>query len=339
MAVIFPAWVQVHPSFVEPEILLQYNQVSGAFDLLSGENPRMKISSQDQYVYIKQLSLRTRVETGQATGNALPSASIVGKQLSTPTYFCRSRAEYDHHDIASGGEWGVAVPAAMRLANRQGIFQQARNLLLYGRLPSNGEGLLNTNGATAVTLPADTNGNQSISTYDNGQMALYLLQLITNIQTRTYQLGMPTRVAVCGPQRIVGYWAQVAVVQLTQFQRAGAGSSTTGEMIKAVIAGGGVTIDWTYDDTLIGKGQGGTDAVIFTVPEIVKPTGTGLNTGEFNKLEPGLDACVLQYMDMAAPREIPTPLAGGAVDVVFEQKFTSGWAPRPEAVTILSAPY
>jgi hypothetical protein len=336
---IFPAWVQVHPSFVEPDILLQYNQVSGAFDLLAGENPRTKISSVDQYVYIKRLSLRTRTETGQATGNSLPSAGIAATQIKTPTYFTRSRAEYDHHDIAAGGQWGVGVPAAMRMANRQGIFQQARNLLLYGRLPSNGEGLLNTNGATYVTLPPDTNGNDTILTYDNGQMSFFLLSLISSIKTRMYQLGMPSRVAVCGPQEVLAQWTYAGIVQVTQFQRTGAGTATTAEVVKTILAGNGDTIDWTYDDTLKGKGAGGTDAIIFTIPEIVKPTGSGLNTGEFNKVEPGLDACVLQYMDMAAPREIPTPLAGGATDVVFEQKFTSGWAPRPEAVTVLSAQY
>ena len=45
------------------------------------------------------------------------------------------------------------------------------------------------------------------------------------------------------------------------------------------------------------------------------------------------------YMDMAAPREIPTPLAGGAIDVVFEQRATSGWGIRPEAITVISMQY
>jgi hypothetical protein len=160
------------------------------------------------------------------------------------------------------------------------------------------------------------------------------------MQTRMYQLGMPTRVSICGPQRVVGWWSQVGIVQLTQFQRVGAGSMTTGDMVKAVLAGAGVTIDWTYDDTLIGQGQGGTDAVVFTIPEIALPADSEkINTGAANRIEPNLDACVLQYMDMAAPREIPTPVAGGATDVLFEQKYTSGWAPRPEAVTVLSLAY
>jgi hypothetical protein len=42
---------------------------------------------------------------------------------------------------------------------------------------------------------------------------------------------------------------------------------------------------------------------------------------------------------MAAPREIPTPLAGGAIDVLSEWRVTSGWGVRPECVTILSMQY
>jgi hypothetical protein len=44
-------------------------------------------------------------------------------------------------------------------------------------------------------------------------------------------------------------------------------------------------------------------------------------------------------MDMAAPRDITTPLPGGAVDVLGELRATSGWAPRPDAVSLLSIPH
>ncbi len=339
MADIFPAWAMVHPSFLEPDLLLQYNQVSGALDLLAGENPRVKISTQDQYVYIKRLMLRTRTETGQGAGNSLPSASLAADMISTPTYLIRTRAEYDHHDTAAAGEWGVALPQAMRLAGRQGIFQQIRNMTLYGRQPSNGEGLLNVNGGTAVTLPPDSGGHTTITTYDNGEMSFFLINLIASIKTRMFQMGMPSRVSVCGPQRVLQQWAYTGIVQLTQYQRTGAGVATTGGVVADILSRNGDTIDWAYDDTLIGKGAGGTDAIVFTIPEIIKPVTPGINTNAFAELSPGLDACVLQYMDMAAPREIPTPLSGGALDVVFEQKATSGWAPRPEAVTVLSAAY
>ena len=45
---------------------------------------------------------------------------------------------------------------------------------------------------------------------------------------------------------------------------------------------------------------------------------------------------MLQYLDMSAPVEIPTPLAGGAIDVLSEWRVTPGWPVRPEATTVIS---
>jgi hypothetical protein len=45
------------------------------------------------------------------------------------------------------------------------------------------------------------------------------------------------------------------------------------------------------------------------------------------------------YADVAAPIEIPTPLAGGAIDVQSEMRASPGWIVRPEALTILNIVY
>lgn len=98
--------------------------------------------------------------------------------ISTPTYMFRARAIYDHHDMAAAGNWGIALPAAQRLGTRRAIFQQLRNALLYGMNPAGGEGVLNTNGASTISLPADSGGNTTVLTYDHGQMAVFLLAQI-----------------------------------------------------------------------------------------------------------------------------------------------------------------
>lgn len=333
------SWVTVSPSFIEPDLILQYNQASGAFASLAGSNPLVKLGSEDKYVYIRQLQVRTKVTSGQASGNLLPSADVVPSMIQTPTYLNRSRAEYDHHDTAMMSEWGTSIVEAQRLANRQGHFQLLRNLLLYGNFPSNGEGLLNTNGATAVNLPPDSFGNTTVLTYDNGQMSTFLLQQLLNTKTRTMQLGMPARFVILGPQRVLGQFEYPNIVQLTSYQRPGAGSNTTAGVVKEVAGLNGDTVEWAYDDTLIGQGSGGTDAVIITMPEIEKPRGAVWNTNEFATLKPGLAACTLMYADVAAPIEIPTPLPGGAIDVLFEMRASPGWGVRPEAVTIVSMTY
>jgi hypothetical protein len=339
MANLTASWVQVNPSYIMPEILLPYNQASGAFDTLATRDPMVRLSDGDLYAYIKQFSIRTKVAAGQSAYNSLPSVSVTANMISTPTYLIRTRAEYDHHDTAAMGRWGASIVEAQRLGMRQGTFQQMRNALLYGFNASNGEGLLNTNGATAVNLPADSFGNTTVVTYDNGQMATFLLAQISALKTRTMQLGMPLRLSILGPQRVLGAFEYQNIVQLTSYQRPGAGTESTAGVVKNVLGDNQDQIEWVYDDTLIGKGAGGNDAILLVAPEIKKPEGGKINTNEFAKLSPGLEACTLQLCDMAAPREIPTPLPGGAIDVLSELRITSGWGVRPEAITIISMQY
>jgi hypothetical protein len=210
---------------------------------------------------------------------------------------------------------------------RQGHFQLARNALLYGMNPANGEGLINTAGATAVSLPPDQFGNQSVTTYDNGQMAIFLLTQISAMKTRTNQLGIGRKFTILGPQRVLSAFEYQNIVQLVQYQRAGAGSTSTAGVVKDMLEMNEDEILWVYDDTLQGQGAGGTDAVIITMPEVQKPVGSKINTNEFARLAPGIEATTLMYCDMAAPREIPTPLPGGAIDVLSEWRITSGSYP------------
>src|ERR1700688_1370450 len=100
MAMITPAYVTVNPSFMEPELLLPYNQASGAFDCLPDGAPRVKLDEGDLYVYVKRLDLRTTMSVAQAAANSLPSCSIDASMIGTATYLQRVRAEYDHHDTA-----------------------------------------------------------------------------------------------------------------------------------------------------------------------------------------------------------------------------------------------
>lgn len=328
------SWVMANPSRMEPELLLQYNQKSDYEELLAGNAARATLGAEDKYVYLRSLGVKTKVSSGAAGANQMPSCSVTTGLASAPTYLQQVRAEYDHHQIAMANQWGYSLPEAQRLAMRQGHFQLLRNKVLFGEFPSNGEGFLNATGATYITLPPDSFGNVSFSTYDNGQMAIFLLSVIGALKTRTYQLGEPQRFSVIGPQQDIETWMYQGIVQLTSFQRPGGGSETITGTVEEILKRNGDDIVFGYDDTLIGAGAGGTDAIIFCMPEVKKPEPVGTNA--WASLQPGFNACTLQYTDVVAPIEIPTPLPAGAIDVYSEMRATSGWAPRPEGLVILS---
>lgn len=339
MGVLAPSFVQVHPSYVMPELLMPYSQASGAFELLPTGAPLTRLSEGDLYAYIKRIDLRTVMSAGQVASNQLPGVSFAFSQISAPSYLLRCRAEWDHHDTAAVAKWGVGIAELHRLGMRQANFQLQRNGLLYGFNPVNGEGLLNAQGATAIPLPPDSNSADTVVTYDNGEMAFFLLSQVSALKTRTNQLGIGRHFVILGPQRVLGAFEYQNIVSLVQFQMKGAGSTSTAGVVKDVLAMNEDDIVWAYDDTLIGKGAGGNDAVVIVMPEVVQPRGRNVNTNVFAQLAPSLEACTLMLNDMAAPVEIPTPLAGGAIDVVQEMRTTSGWAVRPECVTIVSMQY
>lgn len=339
MGIASPAYVTVNPSFTMPQLLLPYSQASGAFKLLATGAPLTNLGEGDQYVYINRIDVRTKMAAGPQAYNMLPSCSLAMSQISTPTYLLRVRAEYDHHDTAAAGRRGISLPEGNRLAMRQGHFQLMRIMLLYGMNPANGEGLLNANGATTVNLPPDSNGDTTATTYDNGEMAFFIASQILNIKTRTNQLGIGRKFAILGPQRTLGLF-EYNVVQLVQFQRTGAGTASTKGTTDAILMDNQDELMWCYDDTLINKGAGGnTDAIIIVMPEVENLHEDTIDPNEFARLAPGLSACTLMLNDMVAPREIPTPLPGGAIDILSELRSTSGWGVRPEAVTIVSMQY
>lgn len=339
MGSITPSWVTVNPSHQEPRIIVQYNQRSGAFQTLATGDPIPQLDAEDKYVYIKRMDLRTLMNTNPAAGNQLPSINIAMSQIQCPTYLQRVRAEYDHHDTAMMGKWGASLPEAQRLGMQQAHFQILRDKLLYGVLPGYGEGIVNAAGATALTLPPDSFGNDSTRTYDNGQMATFLAGLVLGIKTRTVTLGTPRRFVFLGPQRVFGQFSYPNVVQLTSFQRPGAGSDSTAGMLRTILESNGDAVEIGYDDTLIGQGTGGTDLVILVMPEVTPVNEGPIDTNEFAHLTVGFNANTLMYTDVVAPIEIPTPLPGGAIDIVSEMRATPGWVVRPESTVLLSIAY
>jgi hypothetical protein len=333
------AYVTLNPSFIEPEFLIQYSQASGFIDVLAEGQMRVRLSEDDLIVYMKQMNFRAKIAANTAGSQELPGVDISATMISAPTYLLQVRNQYNHHDVAAGSRWGFAVPEAYRLGGRQANYQLARDACLFGMNPQNGEGLINATGATAINLPPDTFGNSTVVTYDNGQMAFFIAQQVLNIKTRTYQLGLGKKITILGPQRTLGLF-EYNIVQLVQYQRPGAGTTSTAGTVKEILMANGDTLIWAYDDTLIGAGAGGTDAIIICMPEVDKPKGDQpVNTNIFASLLPGSKVCLTQYCDMAAPREIVSPMAGGATDFLQEWRISSGWAARAQALTVLSAQY
>src|SRR6185312_9477874 len=150
MATLGTSWAQVHPSRIEPGVLMQITQASQALRLVADGKPRIMLDPEDLYVYMRTLGMTAQAQVGQTAGNNLPGATLIPKYISTPTYRIRANAAWDHHDSANMSRWGVNIAQGYRLANRQAIFQVLRNMELYGVNAANGEGFLNGGGSATT---------------------------------------------------------------------------------------------------------------------------------------------------------------------------------------------
>ena len=339
MGLITPTVQLLYPNYVEPGIIIQQAQASGAFELLGGAEPLVRLSNTTRQVYVKRADIRTRIQQAQSAANMLPSVDVEFDMDGTAAYLQRVRQSFDHHDNDMASAWGVSIIEVFRFGTRQAHFQSLRNALLHGVSPQLGEGLLNSPGAVRVNLPADSNNNTTVSTYDPNDSFTFWLGIISDLKVRTNQVGTGCRVVMTAPQRVIQQYVGRQVVQVTNWQRQGAGSNTAGGAIKEVLAMNDDEFQLQSDDTLIGSGANGTDAIIVSIPEIEIQEGRIFNTNEFAKLGPNLTATNLQFINTPAPIEILSPIESGRTDFLAEMRMTSGWPVRPEATTIVSAAY
>lgn len=336
-----PAITTVSPSMMMPNIVMQYSMASGAFEILPGGAPETRIGSSDLMVYLKYLKMTSQVHVGQSLPGQLVSSSITGGYDQMMTYRISTRSQYSYLDTDAASGWGYSLPKALQLSNRQGHAQQLRTMLLYGVNAANNEGMAHSPNAVTVNLGNDSQGNTGYRTWDSGELAIFLLDIIATQKTRMMLLGQPLKTVVLGPQRFIQSIAWTGVVQLTSYQRSGAGSATTGQMVKEIAEDvNGDDIVFAMDDTLVGKGAGGADLIMISTPTLKIPEAQqSINTNIFATLTPNEQAVNLMFTDVAAPTEIPSPMPDGGVTTLYTERATPGWNLRGEGITLLSAQY
>jgi len=341
MSYLFPAQAKVNPSFSEPELIVQYAQASGFMYTMEKGKLRVRLGRDDLQVYVNALNIGTESVAAQFGSNWLPSVRLQAQFEQAQTYVLRNRNNYDDAMERAAARYNVALPQAIELGQRQGIFQRLRSMYWYGLNPANNEGLLNTQGATSLNLPADTLGNTTVSTYSPNDMYQFLLTQIVLMKSRMFQSGanIANRIVVASAQREFLQFEMASIVQVTSYQRPGGGTNTVAGAVQKIVEEAGDSIEWVYDDTLIGKGAGGTDMVIMTIPEVEVPTITDPNTNIFGKLQPSTLAVNTQYCDVDAPIKVITPIPDGGLTQMLEMRATAGWCWRPQGVTLISMPY
>lgn len=333
----FTAKIQVQPSYTMPGMVVQQSLVSGFTGLLGGGNVQARLNASDVAVYMQSLKFKANSVISQNPANQLPSGvELMPEMRSIPTYFIRAKAEYDMHDVAAAGNWNVSLEAAIKLALKQSHFERIRDAALYGVNATNHEGILNAPNIATATLPADSHANTGFIDYDNGELLVWLLNRINDVTSRTFTSGAPVRLAFLMPVRLLNKLT-TGIVQLVTYQRVGAGSNSVEGTLHSVMEWNGKTLEFYVDNTLIGKGDGGTDGIILAIPELVDQSDNAFNTNVFASLQPNITANIVQMCDTPEPVFYTVPLSMQNNEIMSEQKIIPAWGLRPEAITFISA--
>ena len=337
---LFPAQIKRTPSFSDPNVVIQRSQVSGFPALFNGLDT--KLNETDLNVYYDKIAFTTQAQASQNQTGFLPSGSIVASTYGMPVYALKTISIIDREASFSAANYNIGLMEARKLLHRQSIFQAMRQAALFGIIPSNNEGITNSPNVLKQTLPADSFGN-FFQLYNPNELFVYFLNnIIVPLQRATFSGGLRPRIVMLGTQRMLLAMNNAKIVELTSFQREGAGTASVGSSI--VLQGGqgsyGYEVQFEFDDTLEGVGPGGTDILIATIPSLENNPETAFNT---NAMSAGLVNEMTDnnkmYISGAAPVEVESPASQGATELYSYLRVTPGVAIKPEATIITYAQF
>lgn len=338
--------IMLDRSMVVPGVMVQRAQKRGTLNLIAGGKPKNVLNQNVQKVYINGIRYRGLAKASREPGNELPSVSFNTTQKATNAYWLSTSTKYSVWDDDNAKFSGLNAPQIQNMIAHGAIADLTAILALYGTGEGMSEGIMNSPGVFEENLPADSNGALSLRTYDAGEFAQYFLQLTVDAETRMLTVGLDREqvLNVLMPQRVLGYLRRSSVIKLTSgIQRDGGGVHTIEGRIQAVATSpnGNISINFYVDDTLIGKGAGGSDAVVMCYPGFPDTPDDIYNTDALAALPNSIQEMVAMYTAHSQPMEIESPAVDGSQGVytTYHTKVTPGWALRPEAVTILSLPY
>lgn len=200
---------------------------------------------------VTQINSETFV--GQQWGENLANQSYALGQLSMPYYIVEAYIKYNvlEQDKFSRVVNTVALPDFLEKLAEQGINQRLHFATLWGFDTDNtlSQGIMSN--ATEITMPADSAGNQKLTSYKIPELQNILSKQIREVMDATYGMIKPALIA--SSARVINY-LQTAIVPLLDYQKTGAGSeSVAGVFSKIAEEWLGVgEIQWIKDNRLQG---------------------------------------------------------------------------------------
>lgn len=181
---------RIQPSVTLPSVLIPHTQDVDFHKYVGAKTNLGDVAAQSLYITtINNVNSETSV--GQQWGQDKTRQGYTMGQISAPYYIIRAYIEYarDERAIFESVSNGMSLPTFLENVAKQGINQRRGQGILFGFDSTLNQGILAN--ATEVTMPADSNGNASVSTYNITELQVFLSKLVADMQSNTLNTAKP----------------------------------------------------------------------------------------------------------------------------------------------------
>lgn len=328
---------RVNPSVVLPGLLVPQVQ-SVDFDKYIGSKTNLT-GTADEMLYIMTVNnINGETTVGQQWGGVESQnrQSYSLGQVGLPLYRINAYSEFDEDEQAKFEKLvsGVSLPAFLENLAKQAINQRKHSAILSGFDTSLKQGILAN--AIETNFPNDSQGNDSLTTYDAAELQKTLTNEIRSVMDASYGMLAPTILA--SSTRVINY-LKTTVINFMDSAKSGGVDSVAG-MIDRVVGEwlGAGQITMIADPLLEGMDE---DKILLIAPGLDSQTDP-LGGGDVNQNLVGSENSIsynTMYDAGGGLKRISRPDNFGVMSILYTYKMTPGATLRNEAVKVISIKY
>lgn len=290
-------------------------------------------------VYMASVTnINSQAAITQQWKNEVSNQSYTMGQISAPVYMIQAFMQWDKQEAAAFDALssGVALPDFLENLAKQAINQRRHEGILYGFDPATdlNQGILAN--ATESNLPADSQGNSTITSYSPAELQSFLASVIRDVMNASY--GMLRPVVIASSPRVINYLHSI-VVSLTESQQKGAGVDVISGLLGRVMDWlGAGKVEFIQDVTLQDDTNG--DKIVFVARGMDEQSESVSDADSQNLVGKNNSIKFNTWTDKGfglMPEQAPEVL--GVYKRKFVFRMTPGVTLRSEAVRVVKAPY
>jgi len=268
----------------------------------------------------------------QTWDTAISETAYSLNQIQASVYNISSKYSYNPQESAKfSNATGESLPEVLEAIGEAGVANALHTGAFYGFDNSAEQGILS--GATKVTLPQDSAGATTVTSYNPAEFVKFMNTIINQIRIKTFNAETPA--VMFGTTEFITF-IQTEIVNFLSSANSGGVNGIAGTVNMARSWAGENGLEFYIDDSLKGKGTAGKDAFFIMATKTKNDElyqrfnqniGIAHSDGTLNNTIMVLPVANISY---------PNPAIDGVISTYNYMSSTSGWNIRPECISLIT---